>query len=127
MPADGIGFDPQSASCYTIFPIGRLRERVPLVIMVRMYICVCNAITERQVRACVDAGAASLEDLQCELGVATCCGRCAGTACEYLPGGRASSVCEARDITMPVNPPAIVAEPAPAANGIAVPVVAAAA
>jgi len=92
-----------------------------------MYICVCNAITERQVRACVDAGAASLDDLQFELGVATCCGRCAGTACEYLPGGRASSVCEVRDITMPVNPPAIVAEPVPAANSFPISVVAAAA
>uniref|UniRef100_UPI00349FCFB5 (2Fe-2S)-binding protein n=2 Tax=Pseudomonadota TaxID=1224 RepID=UPI00349FCFB5 len=55
-----------------------------------MYICVCNAITERQVRASVDRGATSLEDLQFELGVASCCGRCADTALEYLPGGRCS-------------------------------------
>ena len=36
-----------------------------------MYICVCNAITERQVRASVDGGATTLSDLQFELGVAT--------------------------------------------------------
>ena len=41
-------------------------------IIILMYICVCNAITERQVRASVDAGATSLSDLQFELGVATC-------------------------------------------------------
>lgn len=58
-----------------------------------MYICICNAVTERQVRACVDAGATSLDDLHIDLGVASCCGRCADTAREYLPGGRCSSVC----------------------------------
>jgi len=57
------------------------------MIIVRMYICVCNAITERQVRACVAAGARTLGDLQFELGVASCCGCCAQTAQEYLPGG----------------------------------------
>ncbi|HEY0294205.1 MAG TPA: (2Fe-2S)-binding protein [Bordetella sp.] len=95
-----------------------------------MYICICNAVTERQVRSCIDAGAASLDELQFELGVATGCGRCAGTACEYLPGGRASSVCSVRDITMPVNPPAMLAEhghsQGQAANGFPVPIVVAA-
>jgi len=52
-----------------------------------MYICVCNAVSERQVRACVAAGARTLGDLQFELGVASCCGCCAQMAQEYLPGG----------------------------------------
>lgn len=83
-----------------------------------MYICVCNAITERQVRASVDAGATTLADLQFELGVATCCGCCAATATEYLPGGRCSSVCDVRSIAVPVNPPTALTEQAsaPAAN-----------
>jgi bacterioferritin-associated ferredoxin len=50
-----------------------------------MYVCVCNAITERQVRASVAAGASTLSDLQFDLGVATCCGCCADTARQYLP------------------------------------------
>jgi len=58
------------------------------MIIIRMYICVCNAITERQVRESVAAGAATLTDLQFDLGVATCCGCCAQTAQDYLPGGR---------------------------------------
>lgn len=88
-----------------------------LVIIVLMYICICNAVTERQVRACVDAGATSLGDLQFELGVASCCGRCGPTACEYLPGGRASSVCDVRSIAVPVSQPtAVIDAEQPAAN-----------
>lgn len=52
-----------------------------------MYVCICNAVTERQIHATVAEGATSLADLQFELGVATCCGCCAETAQEYLPGG----------------------------------------
>ncbi|MGB6104601.1 MAG: (2Fe-2S)-binding protein [Pusillimonas sp.] len=53
-----------------------------------MFICICNAITERQVQTAVAQGASSLSDLQGQLGVAACCGCCADTATEYLPGGR---------------------------------------
>lgn len=53
-----------------------------------MFICICNAITERQVQAAVAEGAVTMSDLQGQLGVATCCGCCADTAGEYLPGGR---------------------------------------
>lgn len=53
-----------------------------------MFICICNAITERQVKTAVAEGAQTLSDLQGQLGVASCCGCCAETAMEYLPGGR---------------------------------------
>ncbi|MGB6243046.1 MAG: (2Fe-2S)-binding protein [Castellaniella sp.] len=53
-----------------------------------MYICVCNAISERQVQEAIAQGAADLGDLQAQLGIATCCGQCADTATDYLPGGR---------------------------------------
>ncbi|RYH61342.1 MAG: bacterioferritin [Alcaligenaceae bacterium] len=79
-----------------------------------MYICICNAVTERQVRASVDAGATTLDDLHIDLGVASCCGRCADTAAEYLPGGRCSSVCAPHDVvTQPFVAPV---RGAPAAN-----------
>jgi len=52
-----------------------------------MFICVCNAITERQVRDAVATGARSLSDLRRKLGVATACGRCARMALEYLREG----------------------------------------
>jgi bacterioferritin-associated ferredoxin len=58
------------------------------MIIILMFICICNAITERQVQAAVAEGASTMSDLQGQLGVATCCGCCAETASEYLPGGR---------------------------------------
>ena len=45
-----------------------------------MYVCICNAITDREIRGAVALGARSLADLQSTLGVATCCGRCADCA-----------------------------------------------
>jgi len=41
-----------------------------------MYVCVCNAVTERDIAEAVDAGARSLCDLSASLGVGTCCGQC---------------------------------------------------
>ncbi len=41
-----------------------------------MYICVCNGITERDIRNAIDAGARSFGDLQRELGIASGCGQC---------------------------------------------------
>ncbi|MGO3858144.1 (2Fe-2S)-binding protein [Neisseriaceae bacterium CLB008] len=51
-----------------------------------MYICICNGITDTQIKAEVSAGATSLADLQASLGVATCCGCCSDAASAYLPG-----------------------------------------
>lgn len=49
-----------------------------------MYICVCNAVTERQVKQAVKEGACSLRDLRDCLGVASECGRCAKSALDCL-------------------------------------------
>ena len=49
-----------------------------------MYVCVCNAVTDREIRGAVKLGARSLGDLQDTLGVATCCGRCVDCACAVL-------------------------------------------
>jgi len=49
-----------------------------------MYVCMCNAITEREVRECARRGCCSLDELQVELGVGTCCGRCRPVAKEIL-------------------------------------------
>ena len=53
-----------------------------------MYICLCNAITERDIRACAEGGACTLRDLECSLGVGTCCGKCKPVAKEVLDGSR---------------------------------------
>ena len=49
-----------------------------------MYICLCNAITEKAVRECAQSGACSLEQLSSELGIGTGCGRCCECAKEVL-------------------------------------------
>jgi bacterioferritin-associated ferredoxin len=49
-----------------------------------MYVCICNAITEREVRECARRGARSLEELTFHLGVAAGCGRCVECACQLL-------------------------------------------
>ena len=49
-----------------------------------MYICVCNAITDKQIRRAARAGVTSIHQLQAELGVATNCGSSSETAAEIL-------------------------------------------
>ena len=49
-----------------------------------MYICICNAITEKAVRECAAHGNYSLEQLAFELGVGTGCGRCRECAHDLL-------------------------------------------
>ena len=41
-----------------------------------MYVCNCNGITEREILAAASLGCASFDELQRDLGVATCCGKC---------------------------------------------------
>jgi bacterioferritin-associated ferredoxin len=45
-----------------------------------MYICLCNAITERQIIQAAELGARSPEDLANDLGVGLGCGRCTSCA-----------------------------------------------
>ena len=49
-----------------------------------MYICLCNAITDRQIVQAAEAGARTAHDLAHGLGVALCCGRCTSCAKDLL-------------------------------------------
>ena len=49
-----------------------------------MYVCVCNAITDSQIREAAETGVRDLWDLQAALGVASNCGSCKETASEIL-------------------------------------------
>jgi bacterioferritin-associated ferredoxin len=49
-----------------------------------MYVCVCNAVSDRQIREAVDQGARSLFEVQCQLPVGACCGRCEDTASQVV-------------------------------------------
>ena len=49
-----------------------------------MYICVCQAVTDRQIREAAEGGARTLKDLRRDLGVTRDCGRCASCAQQCL-------------------------------------------
>jgi bacterioferritin-associated ferredoxin len=41
-----------------------------------MIVCVCKAVSDRQIRQAAQSGITRLRDLTKELGVGTCCGKC---------------------------------------------------
>jgi bacterioferritin-associated ferredoxin len=45
-----------------------------------MYVCVCNAVTERQIHQAAKAGAKTVKHLKETLNVGTDCGRCVSCA-----------------------------------------------
>lgn len=55
-----------------------------------MFVCICNAVTDRDIKESVAAGAATMSDLQDLLGVATCCGCCSDLAASFLNNGAAA-------------------------------------
>ncbi|MBT8077953.1 MAG: bacterioferritin-associated ferredoxin [Gammaproteobacteria bacterium] len=49
-----------------------------------MYVCICNAVTDKQIRRAARQGAESVSELRERLGVASNCGSCADQAREIL-------------------------------------------
>ncbi len=49
-----------------------------------MYVCICNGITDKQIRRAARSGVSNLYELRGALGVAAGCGSCARTAEEIL-------------------------------------------
>lgn len=49
-----------------------------------MYVCICQGITDKQIKAAVSEGATSLEDLRTRLSVANCCGQCSQVAQQII-------------------------------------------
>ena len=45
-----------------------------------MYICLCQGVTDRDIRASIEAGALSLSEVQANLPVALNCGTCRDSA-----------------------------------------------
>ncbi len=49
-----------------------------------MYVCLCKAITDSQIRSAAENGCKTMRCLNKELGVATQCGKCAKDARQIL-------------------------------------------
>ena len=45
-----------------------------------MIVCVCNNISDKEIRQAADAGLTTMAALRDDLGVGTCCGKCKGCA-----------------------------------------------
>ncbi|MFC5301240.1 (2Fe-2S)-binding protein [Azospira restricta] len=61
-----------------------------------MYVCVCHAVTSRQIAVTIAQGATTFKALRDELGVATCCGKCSKDVRSMLHkecGGRDGCAC----------------------------------
>ena len=71
-----------------------------------MYICVCKAVTERQVKQAVNEGAYSMRDLRNRLGVAGECGRCAKCALDCLREHKAAEAKSQQDNNFDMLPAA---------------------
>lgn len=41
-----------------------------------MIVCVCNNISDREIRQAADSGLTTMQALRDDLGVGTCCGKC---------------------------------------------------
>ena len=58
-----------------------------------MIVCVCKSVSDRKIRASIAEGVDSFDELQFELGVATCCGKCADSVRDVM---MQSGVCASR-------------------------------
>ena len=64
-----------------------------------MYVCVCKAVSDQDIRRAVAQGAESFEDLQAGTGCTTCCGCCEQEARECFEANLES---ESRAAALPV-------------------------
>ena len=49
-----------------------------------MYVCICEGVTDREIRQRAEMGCTSMRQLGKETGVGRCCGRCAPMARDIL-------------------------------------------
>jgi bacterioferritin-associated ferredoxin len=55
-----------------------------------MYVCICNGVTDHDIRDAADAGCRSLAELTMRTGAGATCGSCLETAAELLEQARAT-------------------------------------
>lgn len=49
-----------------------------------MIVCICRAVSDRQIRSAVNEGARSMAELKAGLGCGSCCGKCAPRVRELI-------------------------------------------
>lgn len=66
-----------------------------------MYLCLCHAVTDRQVRQAVQEGTSSLRQVQLSLRLGTKCGKCIPAARELVHACQRESGCPPSPTTAP--------------------------
>ncbi len=65
-----------------------------------MFVCICRAVTDREIAAAVRAGVGTVEGIGERLGAGTVCGACrndiAALLCRTEPPRRAATTCRSR-------------------------------
>ncbi|WP_277035495.1 (2Fe-2S)-binding protein [Caballeronia mineralivorans] len=61
-----------------------------------MIVCVCKSVSDRKIRASIADGASTFDELQFELGVAMCCGKCEETVRDVMLQSGCASHCTMR-------------------------------
>jgi bacterioferritin-associated ferredoxin len=64
-----------------------------------MYVCVCRAVTEGEIKAAIDQGMRSMRELRQGLGVASQCGKCGQCALHMLRQVRTESPAQALNLS----------------------------
>ena len=59
-----------------------------------MYVCICNAVTDKQIRRAAASGVTNLYELREHLGVASNCGSCVDQAQSILSEANQSSIAQ---------------------------------
>ena len=69
-----------------------------------MIVCVCKAVSDRQIKAAVKEGATCVRDLSRDLGVGSCCGKCVPEARSVLSASLASCEFSSPGLFAPASP-----------------------
>ena len=54
-----------------------------------MYVCICNGVTDRQIREAAEAGCDSVSEMTMRTGAGASCGSCLGLVAELIDEARA--------------------------------------
>ncbi|MCL7715376.1 (2Fe-2S)-binding protein [Stenotrophomonas mori] len=55
-----------------------------------MYVCICNGVTDHQIREAIENGCSSVSELTMRTGCGSTCGSCLGMAADLLSEGVAA-------------------------------------
>jgi bacterioferritin-associated ferredoxin len=63
-----------------------------------MYVCICSAVTDKQLQEAISQGTGNLRDLRHQLGVISSCGKCGRWVQEILRQSRPAAAAEVGDM-----------------------------